>query len=68
MKKHDNAAFLLKHGAKTTSTSLKLNSLNEKLEPGFYYTFEVHAIDENGKHISSSRRQYSSFDFYINPL
>ena len=53
--------------AKTTSTSLKLNGLSEKLASGFYYTFEVHAIGENGKHISSSRRQYSSFDFYINP-
>ena len=54
--------------AKTTSTSLKLNGLSEKLASGFYYTFEVHAIDENGKHISSSRRQYSSFDFYIKSL
>jgi hypothetical protein len=61
----NDTLFQWSNREKTTSTSLKLNGLSEKLEPGFYYVSEVHAIDENGKHISGSGRQHSSFDFYI---
>lgn len=64
----NDTVFEWSNRAKTISTSLKLNGLSEKLASGFYYTFEVHAIDENGKHISSSHKQYRSFDFYIKPL
>lgn len=61
----NDTLFQWSNRVKTTATSLKLNGLSDKLESGFYYVFEVHATDESGKHISSSVRQHSSFDFYI---
>ena len=60
-----SSTHLFRSSKKTNNTSLNINEHTDELKVGFYYSYNVRALDENDLPISSSYRDFSGYDFKV---
>ena len=57
--------YLFPTGKKTSATSLNINEHTDELKVGFYYRYDIRALDEGGLPISNTHRDFRSYDFKV---
>ena len=60
-----NTLFAWSGRPKTNETTIDLKTYTQDLKSGYYYSYEISAMDENGQQISESAKIHQSYDFEV---
>ncbi len=60
-----NTLFAWSGRPKTNETTIDLKTYTQDLKSGYYYSYEISAMDENGQQISESAKSHQGYDFEI---
>lgn len=61
----NNTLFSWSDRPQASETSIDLKNYTQNLKSGYYYSYEIRAMGENGQQVSESARVHQSYDFEI---
>ncbi|EAQ66708.1 hypothetical protein MED121_12310 [Marinomonas sp. MED121] len=61
----NNTLFSWSERPQTSETSVDLKVYTQNLKSGYYYSYEIRAMGENGQQVSESVRGHQSYDFEV---